>query len=662
MKSPICVTNICVTNRKQTASFRFARWMLAIAPLWLMLAAASNSALAQGTPPSWVQAFGSSGNGSNVANAIKAAPDHSLYVTGQFSGTATFGGTTVAATGAFDIFLAKYSPSGSLLWIAQTSQTDTNYNPAGNGVDLDANGNVYVTGSFVGNATFYSANPVDKKITLTSGSEEAIFLAKYTPSGALLWVQTGISNCGPDSDCTSYGVAVNSAAGTVYIAIATQGGDTTFSSADGTSHDISGDYYPHMTLAKYATDGNFLWAETNLSYAVDTGGTGVAVDSKDNAYIVGWFTGETLFYSADAPAITVFPFAFVVDQYGDYTGRDTFLAKYDKNGNAQWVNHLGGDTSYPGAVAVGPSGEVTLVGYIEDSQYFLEVYDIYVQTYTQVSSQPPEATINLGSGIITDPGNTDEVIVTYNSAGVVVRAQRRGGSGNESATGAGYDSRDNVYVTGLIPGDVQPQLFVDEYSGKNLLWEATASAEKWTEQPALTVDAAGSVFVTGGYNGRTSFGDIELTGTGTSEVFVAGLNTAFANQSADLLLRLYASPTPVKQGDLITFTFPVWNRAPNVAYLESLKTQVPEGTTFDYIRISGTPGLGTCTHPPYQGTGEIVCDENSAMAPNTTWTLRLTVKVTAPSGSVITETGTATEVTPDPKPADATSTVSVAVE
>ncbi len=134
--------------------------------------------------------------------------------------------------------------------------------------------------------------------------------------------------------------------------------------------------------------------------------------------------------------------------------------------------------------------------------------------------------------------------------------------------------------------------------------------------------AAGSVFVTGGYNGTASFGDIELTGTGTSEVFVARLNTAFANQSADLLLRLYASPTPVKQGDLITFIFPDWNRGPNVAYLESLKTQVPEGTTFDCIRMSGTPGLGTCTHPPYQGTGEIVCDENSAMAPNTTWTLR----------------------------------------
>ena len=43
MKSPICVSNICVTSRKQTASFSIAGLMLAIAPLWLMLAAANTS-------------------------------------------------------------------------------------------------------------------------------------------------------------------------------------------------------------------------------------------------------------------------------------------------------------------------------------------------------------------------------------------------------------------------------------------------------------------------------------------------------------------------------------------------------------------------------------------------------------------------------------------
>ena len=44
MDSPICVSKICVTNRKQIASFWIARSMLAIVPLWLMLAAANTSA------------------------------------------------------------------------------------------------------------------------------------------------------------------------------------------------------------------------------------------------------------------------------------------------------------------------------------------------------------------------------------------------------------------------------------------------------------------------------------------------------------------------------------------------------------------------------------------------------------------------------------------
>jgi hypothetical protein len=54
--------------------------------------------------------------------------------------------------------------------------------------------------------------------------------------------------------------------------------------------------------------------------------------------------------------------------------------------------------------------------------------------------------------------------------------------------------------------------------------------------------------------------------------------------------------------------------------------------------------------------------KNSAMAPNTTWTLRLTVKVTASSGTVITESGTAREVTPDPNPASATAMLSTTVQ
>ena len=133
--------------------------------------------------------------------------------------------------------------------------------------------------------------------------------------------------------------------------------------------------------------------------------------------------------------------------------------------------------------------------------------------------------------------------------------------------------------------------------------------------------------------------------------------------SADLFLRIRPSATTVHQGDLLTYAFPVWNLGPGVAEGEVLNNlQVPAGTTFDYLRISGTPGLGTCTHPPYGGTGQIICHEGDGMAPNTSWTVRLTVKVTAPSGSVITESAATMSDTPDPNMANNMATVSVKVQ
>jgi uncharacterized repeat protein (TIGR01451 family) len=141
-----------------------------------------------------------------------------------------------------------------------------------------------------------------------------------------------------------------------------------------------------------------------------------------------------------------------------------------------------------------------------------------------------------------------------------------------------------------------------------------------------------------------------------------GGNVYAFSVGADLFLRIIPSATTVHQGDLLTFAFPVWNLGPANAVHEVLNTQVPAGTTFNYIRISGTPGLGTCTHPAFQGTGQIVCHENSSMAPNTTWTVRLTVKVTATSGTKITESAATMADTLDPNLANNTATVSIKVQ
>jgi uncharacterized repeat protein (TIGR01451 family) len=227
------------------------------------------------------------------------------------------------------------------------------------------------------------------------------------------------------------------------------------------------------------------------------------------------------------------------------------------------------------------------------------------------------------------------------------------------------DSAGNLYGTAafgganeLISGNGIGVVFKVTIKGQETVLYNFCSAlncsDGFMPYAGLIQDAEGNLY------GTTSAGGI--FDPNCAGAFSCGTVFKLALGSADLFLRVQPSSTTIHQGDLITYAFPVWNLGPDNADFEVLNTQVPAGTTFDYIRISGTPGLGTCTHPPYQGTGQIVCHENSAMAPNTTWTVRLTVKVTAPTGTVITENAATMADTPDPNLANNMATVSIKVQ
>jgi Domain of unknown function DUF11 len=210
------------------------------------------------------------------------------------------------------------------------------------------------------------------------------------------------------------------------------------------------------------------------------------------------------------------------------------------------------------------------------------------------------------------------------------------GGGTEPATFSPQLNQVFFIGDGINSNSGALQLFIVPANATEL-WLGFGDAGSFTGPPGAYGDNPGSLIVSG-----TLF-------QGSSSL------------AADLFLRIRPTTTTVHQGDLLTYAFPVWNLGPDIADQEVLNTQVPEGTVFDYIRISGTPGLGTCTHPPYQGTGQIVCHENSVMALNTTWTVRLTVKVTAPAGTVITESAATMADNPDPNLANNTATVSLTV-
>ena len=117
------------------------------------------------------------------------------YVTGLFEGSATFGPgesneTTLTSVGpspspsggdSFDIFVAKYDASGALVWAKRAGGTGFD---EGLGIAVDGSGNSYVTGGFVGSATFGPGETNETTLTSAGGLDIywGIYLTQVTPT------------------------------------------------------------------------------------------------------------------------------------------------------------------------------------------------------------------------------------------------------------------------------------------------------------------------------------------------------------------------------------------------------------------------------------------------------------------------------------------------
>lgn len=75
------------------------------------------------------------------------------YVTGMFSGTASFGDFTLSSLGNYDIFIAKLTVGGFWQWAVRAGgYSEVGLEDRGNGIALDSAGNIYATGYFCGSA------------------------------------------------------------------------------------------------------------------------------------------------------------------------------------------------------------------------------------------------------------------------------------------------------------------------------------------------------------------------------------------------------------------------------------------------------------------------------------------------------------------------------
>lgn len=430
---------------------------------------------------SWADQFG--GTGYDYGSAMAVDNLGNVYTTGAFRNTVDFdpgsGTTNLVSSGVEDCFVQKTDANGQLVWAVRIGSTGSDI---GNEISIDANGYVYVVGSFEGTVDF---NPGSGTSNLTSQTGSSSFVLKLTPSGAYDWAKTIGSNLGT----TGEGLSVD-AQGTCHFAGNFSGtadldpgaGTTTAitvgnidiflveldsagnfqwgihfggSSVDGCAaitQDVNGEIY--MTgyfsgscdfdpgngtttlsatgvdafVTKYSTSGSLTWAKKIGGGGTD-GGSDITVDFTGNVYTTGYFDGTADF---DPGAGTV--------TFTAATGiSDAFVSCLDGTGNYSWAAQMGGNSVDAGqSIALDITGNVYTTG-----------------RFSTTADFDPGA----GTNSLTSSGTYDVYVSKLTSTGTYVWAHHVGGASNDVGNAVGVDANNNVFVTGYFAGsaDLDPQ-------------------------------------------------------------------------------------------------------------------------------------------------------------------------------------------------------------
>jgi hypothetical protein len=368
----------------------------------------------------WAKSAG--GAGSDVGRAIATDSSGNSYVTGSIDETATFGAGEANETvleASFDMFVAKYAPDGTLLWA--TSAGGASFDP-GFGIATDPLGNSYVTGKFVGTATF-GAGEANQTVLEAVGNEAVgildMFVAKYALDGTLLWAT---SAGGVLLDSHNSGIATD-ARGNIYVT-GNIFGTATFGAGEANETVLEAGNRPDVFVAKYASAGTLLWATSAGGVGSDAG-YAIATDPLGNSYMTGSFQSTAIFGAGEEHET-------VLSNSGI---RDIFVAKYAPDGSLLWATSAGGaGQNFGNGISTDPSGNSYVTGW----------------SFFGTSS----GTVTFGAGeanqTVLEGASHHMFVAKYAPDGSLLWATGVAGTGQNASNGIATDARGNIYVTGWI--------------------------------------------------------------------------------------------------------------------------------------------------------------------------------------------------------------------
>ena len=362
------------------------------------------------------------GTGTEVGNAIAVDAIKNIYVAGF---TSTYTSSNIATSSAFqtvsgggvgntpDAFVVKFDSLGIRKWGTYYGGDSVDN---ANGIALDANANIYVTGytrspSGIASSGAFQTN-YGGSSTFASfpyyniGGGDA-FIVKFDSSGSRKW---GTYYGGTNND-EGYSI-VTDINGYIYClgstlsssSIASAGAYQTVHSGVGTD----------AFIVRFDSLGIRQWG-TYFGGADNDRGSSVACDNNANVYI----TGST--YSTNGISTTgAFKMIFSGSQ-------DAFIAKFNLSGLLQWATYFGGTGIDQGT------------GIVTDANG-----NLYISGNTASSSGISTS----GAYQIAMGGGGNAFITKFTSSGTRLWATYFGGSGGDGSGGIAIDSNQNIFITG----------------------------------------------------------------------------------------------------------------------------------------------------------------------------------------------------------------------
>jgi hypothetical protein len=265
---------------------------------------------ANGQSLAWSSYLG--GAGKDEGHGIAVDGNGNVYVTGktESSDFPTTGGfdTTLGLDG-LDAFVTKVTAGGSLAWSSFLGGT---IGDTGNGIAVDGNGNVYVTGE-----TASTDFPTTGGFDTTHGGLIDAFVTKVNATGSLVWS----SFLGGSFIDIAHGIAVDGS-GNVYVTGSTT--STDFPTPGGFATTNRGSYDAFVTKVN-ANGQSLAWSSYLGGSSIDFG-YGIAVGGNGNVYVTGSTT------SADFPTMGGFDTALGGSDDAFVVHEDAFVVHIDGSG------------------------------------------------------------------------------------------------------------------------------------------------------------------------------------------------------------------------------------------------------------------------------------------------------------------------------------------